>query len=232
MYIYVYICIYICIYMYIYVYICIYMYIYVYICIYMYIYVYMYIYIYVYIYMCVCVRTLNCKLHVPTPNSGPDLLPWSPFRCLDATSLAGLIHLLTAKFPVEPNGNSHSSPLVNSSSHGIFRWPDIEIDGGFNGKTIGKSQDPLTSQCVRPMDLKTSNETYNSHVMCGHVSYLLITYGYQKNGRPFFQRLSNLVMACVWADDLGFFFVKKKWEKNWWLGKSGTATYHRLLSSH
>ena len=75
-------------------------------------------------------------------------------------------------------------------------------------------------------------ETYNSHVMCGHVSYLLITYGSQKNGRPFFRRLSNLVMVWVWADDLGKFLVKKKWGKNWWLGTSGTATYRRLVSSH
>ena len=56
-------------------------------------------------------------------------------------------------------------------------------------------------------------ETYNSHVMCGHVSYLLITYGSQKNGRPFFRRLSNLVMVWVWADDLGKFLVQKKWGK-------------------
>ena len=75
-------------------------------------------------------------------------------------------------------------------------------------------------------------ETYNSHVMCGHVSYLLITYGSQKNGRPFFRRLSNLVMVWVWADDLGKFLVKKKRGKNWGLGTSGTATYRRLVSSH
>ena len=62
-------------------------------------------------------------------------------------------------------------------------------------------------------------ETYNSHVMCGHVSYLLITYGSQKNGRPFFWRLSNLVMACVWADDLGKSLVKKNGEKIDDLGK-------------
>ena len=75
-------------------------------------------------------------------------------------------------------------------------------------------------------------ETYNSHVMCGHVSYLLITYGSQKNGRPFF---SETIKSCDGVS-LGWWLGKvsgqKKMGKNWWLGTSGTATYRRLVSSH
>ena len=52
-YMYMYICIYVYMYMYICIYVCVYMYMYMYICIY--VYVYMYICIYVYMYICICI---------------------------------------------------------------------------------------------------------------------------------------------------------------------------------